>query len=226
MGQSLGQSLVHYCANCMKASEERHHTALASVGDDEEENEEESPYEDQVRKECAKVLLLYELGKLVGRGASSKVYEVIRKHRTPAASPDKIDRRCGGGCSNRRKSLSDCARPFTKLACKVIDKRRLIGLSSNTIDMDVVLGQLRKEISILKSCDHPNIVAFQDFIETKDAMYLVTEYASGMIVLLLPHYHTTATFKTYIPPSYTSFKLTHSSFMSFYRCFCAFHYCR
>ena len=175
--------MVNYCASCMKASEERNIMALASPGDD-EENEEESPYEDKVRRECAKVLLLYELGKLVGRGATSKVYEVVRRYRTPASSPDKADRRCGG-CTSRHKSLSDSAKPFTKLACKVIDKRRLIGLSSNTIDMDVVLSQLRKEISILKSCDHPNIVAFQDFIETSDAMYLVTEYASGTLQNLL-----------------------------------------
>ena len=207
----MGQSLVNHCYSCMKASEERHHVALASPGDDEEENEEESPYEDMVRKECAKVLLLYELGKLVGRGATSKVYEVVRKHRTPASSPVKTDRRCGG-CSSRR--LSDTIKPFTKLACKVIDKRRLIGLSLNTIDMDVVLGQLRKEISILKSCDHPNIVAFQDFIETKDAMYLVTEYASGSL-RLHAIFHT---FET-SPLSYISLKLDSPNVLCLDSCF-------
>ena len=79
--------------------------------------------------------------------------------------------------SSRHGSDAEAHRP-ARLACKVINKRRLVGLSA-AVDIDAVLSQLRKEIAILRTCDHRNIVHFQDFVETRDAMYLVTEYAQG-----------------------------------------------
>lgn len=54
-------------------------------------------------------------------------------------------------------------------ACKVIDKRKL---NMEVDNKDLLLDQLRKEIEILQHLTHPNIVEFQDVIETGDKVRL------------------------------------------------------
>ena len=44
---------------------------------------------------------------------------------------------------------------------------------------DANLATIDREISVLKSCDHPNILHLFDVIETGTHIYLVTEYASN-----------------------------------------------
>ena len=69
-----------------------------------------------------------------------------------------------------RKRHSD-----TSYACKIIDKRKL-NLDANK---DAILNQLRNEIKILASLDHPNILKFENIYETVDKIYIVTELVSG-----------------------------------------------
>lgn len=186
----MGQFLTAYCDDCMRVEEEEKKSRRSSSLTDETDREQDflvDPSEEQFRSECAKVLMFYDLGRCVGRGATSKVYEVVRKFRPASTSSSSSSNRttprrfpCNEHTiKHAQLSSSSCDSRRNSLACKVIDKRRLIGLTSNTVDNESVLGQLRKEIAILKSIDHPNIVAFQDFIETTSFMYLVTEYARG-----------------------------------------------
>jgi calcium/calmodulin-dependent protein kinase I len=98
-------------------------------------------------------LKLYEFGKLLGVGTTSKVYQIYHK---------------------RRKYIGH-RKPF---ACKVIDKRKLtLGMVEE--DVEPLLQQLRKEVDILRRINHPHIVAFQDFVETKRLLFIVTEYLPG-----------------------------------------------
>ncbi|KAJ3309683.1 Checkpoint kinase 2 [Blyttiomyces sp. JEL0837] len=59
-----------------------------------------------------------------------------------------------------------------KCAVKVIDKRRHL-LNSK------VITAFQREIDILKSLEHPNVVAFLDCIEENGTIYLVQELVSG-----------------------------------------------
>lgn len=61
------------------------------------------------------------------------------------------------------------------LACKVIDKRKL-SLDRN---YETILNQLRTEVDVLRRLDHMNIVSLRDVIETKQTVYIITEYVSG-----------------------------------------------
>ena len=61
-------------------------------------------------------------------------------------------------------------------ACKVIDKRKL---NMEVESKDLLLEQLRKEIEILQHLSHPNIVEFQDVIETADKIFVVMELVQG-----------------------------------------------
>jgi serine/threonine protein kinase len=98
-------------------------------------------------------LKLYEFGKLLGVGTTSKVYQIFHK---------------------RRKYVGH-RKPF---ACKIIDKRKLtMGMLEE--DVEPLLQQLRKEVDILRRIDHPHIVAFQDFVETKRLLFIITEYLPG-----------------------------------------------
>ena len=56
-----------------------------------------------------------------------------------------------------------------KVAVKVIDKTGLKDLEEN----------LQNEIDILKSIDHPNIVALKEIFDSKSKLYLVMELVSG-----------------------------------------------
>ncbi|KAG5187750.1 kinase-like domain-containing protein [Tribonema minus] len=72
-----------------------------------------------------------------------------------------------------------CLRRATgeRLACKVIDKRRL-NLEPGQQE-EQLLTQLRREIDTLRSLQHPNIVKFEDVVETADMIYVVMELVSG-----------------------------------------------
>ena len=39
--------------------------------------------------------------------------------------------------------------------------------------------EIRNEISVLKSLDHPNIMKIYEFYEDKENMYLITEFCGG-----------------------------------------------
>jgi serine/threonine protein kinase len=64
----------------------------------------------------------------------------------------------------------------TVFACKVIDKRKL---NIEIDNKDMLLEQLRKEIEILQHLQHPNIVRFEDVIETADKIFVVMELIQG-----------------------------------------------
>ena len=63
----------------------------------------------------------------------------------------------------------------TPLACKVVDKKKL----SYDVNYELIITQLRAEIKILKHIQHENIVMLYDVIETRNAIYIITEYVSG-----------------------------------------------
>lgn len=64
----------------------------------------------------------------------------------------------------------------TVYACKVIDKRKL---NMEVDNKDLLLEQLRKEIEILQHLHHPNIVEFEDVIETADKIFVIMELVQG-----------------------------------------------
>ena len=64
----------------------------------------------------------------------------------------------------------------TVYACKVIDKRKL---NMEVDNKDLLLEQLRKEIEILQHLHHPNIVEFEDVIETADKIFVIMELIQG-----------------------------------------------
>ena len=59
---------------------------------------------------------------------------------------------------------------FYQVAIKIIDKTQLNPGS---------LQKLFREVRIMKTVDHPNIVKLFQVIETEKTLYLVMEYASG-----------------------------------------------
>lgn len=59
---------------------------------------------------------------------------------------------------------------FCQVAIKIIDKTQLNPGS---------LQKLFREVRIMKTVDHPNIVKLFQVIETEKTLYLVMEYASG-----------------------------------------------
>jgi calcium/calmodulin-dependent protein kinase I len=56
-----------------------------------------------------------------------------------------------------------------KFAVKIINK--------TTIGQD--MGRLATEIAILKQVNHPNIIALKETIDTKNCLFIITEYVSG-----------------------------------------------
>ncbi len=74
------------------------------------------------------------------------------------------------------KSLFVSSTSTLPLACKIIDKK---GLALGIVDNDFVLFQLRKEIDILRRIQHPHIVRYYDYTETKNHILIITEYLSG-----------------------------------------------
>lgn len=104
-------------------------------------------------------LKLYDIGRLVGIGTTAKVFQLTRKKRKYITTPNGV------------------TKPLL-LVCKVIDKRKLI-LQMNYTEMDPLLKQLRREVDILRRLHHPNIVTYYDFMETKQQLFIITEYLSG-----------------------------------------------
>lgn len=97
---------------------------------------------------------LYSLGRLLGVGTTSKVYQIFHTKR-------------------KQTSLNK-----TEFACKIIDKRKLtLGMEHD--DIDALLKQLRKEVDILRRINHPHIVAYHDFMESKSLLFIITEYLPG-----------------------------------------------
>jgi len=81
------------------------------------------------------------------------------------------------------KQVYKCKRRARKetFACKVIDKRKL---NIELENKDLLLEQLRKEIEILQQLEHPNIVRFQDVMETADKIFVVMELVQGETISL------------------------------------------
>jgi serine/threonine protein kinase len=96
----------------------------------------------------------YIMGELIGVGTTAEVFRVAYKQAD--GSPDH-------------------QRP---LVCKVIDKRG-ITYSIEENDPSPALQQLWREVEILKRIRHPNIVAYYDYMETKDRLYIITERLEG-----------------------------------------------
>ena len=108
---------------------------------------------------------LYELGKLVGIGTTSKVYQIKRRKRKPQSSSPLNFLSING-----------------LLACKVINKKKLQSQmisSTNSQDIEPLLIQLRREVDILRRIAHPNIVSYYDFLETRNQIFIITEYLTG-----------------------------------------------
>lgn len=72
------------------------------------------------------------------------------------------------GCAYLCKRKADGA----DFACKVISKQKF---AKNAAGID----QLRREIDILKTVKHPNIIEFVDVFESRQQLYIVMELASG-----------------------------------------------
>ena len=68
------------------------------------------------------------------------------------------------------KTWNLSAIPIFQVAIKIIDKTQLNPGS---------LQKLFREVRIMKTLDHPNIVKLFQVIETEKTLYLVMEYASG-----------------------------------------------
>lgn len=128
--------LISYCCS-------REYFLISDYNEIENLEDKDFQFKEEVMREYySSKLNFYTLGKEIGYGSTSKVFIALRKH-----GPHAYDER-------------------SMLACKVINKKRLLGLSTYKLNIDSILLQLRKEISILKNIDHPNIVRFEDFIET------------------------------------------------------------
>lgn len=65
-----------------------------------------------------------------------------------------------------------CISTGENVAVKILLKKALKG-------NDVHLQMLYDELSILQQLDHPNIVKFKDWFESKDKFYIVTQLATG-----------------------------------------------
>jgi calcium/calmodulin-dependent protein kinase I len=112
---------------------------------------------------------LYDLGKLIGVGSTSRVYQITRRNRRPLT------------ISLSNTSLASLHAPSAVnglLACKVINKKKLTA-QLNHQDIEPLLKQLRREVDILRRISHPNIVSYFDFLESKSQIIIITEYLTG-----------------------------------------------
>ena len=101
----------------------------------------------------------YELGNKIGEGSTSTVFSLKKKPNQPVRSEATFAK--------------------TVLACKVIHKKKLIKLGSQTGCENDILNQLRKEIDVLKNISHPHIVSYVDYLETRTRIFIVTEKIIG-----------------------------------------------
>eukprot|EP01038_Epipyxis_sp_PR26KG_P007649 gene7649-10410_t len=116
-------------------------------------------------------LQLYILGSLVGVGTTSKVFKVLYRNRK------KIFLGAVVYPESNTCSKNDGSNPI-ELACKIINKKKL-RIDIDQMDIEALLKQLKKEVEILRQVSHPNIVTFVDFMETKDKLFIITEYLGG-----------------------------------------------
>lgn len=99
----------------------------------------------------------YDILELIGVGTTSQVYKVLTKHNKPLS---------------RNKTHQEY------LACKLIDKQQLTqGMMK--ADIEPFLNQLRREVYILRSVHHSNIVKCYDFMETHHKIFIITELLPG-----------------------------------------------
>jgi serine/threonine protein kinase len=100
--------------------------------------------------------VFYDIQELIGVGTTSRVYKVLSKHSKSARGKGTVE----------------------YLACKLIDKQQLTqGMMK--ADIDPFLNQLRKEVFILRSIHHTNIVKCFDFMETHNKIVIITELLPG-----------------------------------------------
>ena len=98
----------------------------------------------------------------------------------PALAKYKFRNLIGKGSSGEVRRAVDM-RNGEDRAIKIV---RTDKLEADSID----LVRLHNEISLLKVCDHPNIVKLYDVVETDTRMYLVMEMVSGKDLVHLWHY--------------------------------------
>ncbi|CAJ1932328.1 unnamed protein product [Cylindrotheca closterium] len=96
----------------------------------------------------------YEKVKVIGEGSTCKIFAVRRK-RSSSFQEDEDDN------DEDQQSL---------LALKEISKDQVDG---------TFLEELRNEVAILRTLDHPNIVKVYEMFESKRAIYLIMEYCYG-----------------------------------------------
>ncbi|ORX95383.1 kinase-like protein [Basidiobolus meristosporus CBS 931.73] len=112
-----------------------------------------------------------ETSKMVVNYDATTGYKVINKYM--------IIKEIGRGCHGKVKLCQD-VETGTYYAIKIVEKhsrRRLGQKQSHPSSLD----KIRKEIAILKRCNHPNVVRLYEVIDDPEAkkIYLVLEYADG-----------------------------------------------
>lgn len=62
------------------------------------------------------------------------------------------------------------------LAMKVVEKRMV---ERDEVEQELLLSQLQKEIQIMRSLDHPNIIQYHNMVETSSKIYCFMELMTG-----------------------------------------------
>jgi len=148
-----------------------------------------------IRQQNANVWEYYKEVRRIGEGSIGAVSLVKRKKGTEGGSAYTSRRAKGNGVSVGCTGFFGCF--FPKRSRRSIEKtsggrssRRRSTSSSHSkeyalkrIQLRLVerkyLDELRNEISILRSLDHPNIVKAYEVYETKANIYVLMEYCSG-----------------------------------------------
>lgn len=107
------------------------------------------------------VFEVYEIVQAIAEGSTCKIYAVKKKGENASTN--------NSGSSG--SSTSDVTGK----------KDRLYALKEITKDQvdDVFLREMRNEVAILRTLDHPNIVRVYDMFEDKRHIYMVMEYLTG-----------------------------------------------
>ena len=112
---------------------------------------------DHTRFQDRDVFDYYDKVKVIGEGSTCTIYEVRKKQH--ASNGSTTNKTAGATCTN-----------YQLLALKEISKDR--------VD-ELFLKEMRNEVAILRTLDHPNIVRVYDMFESKRAIYMVMEYCKG-----------------------------------------------
>lgn len=102
----------------------------------------------------------YEKVKVIGEGSTCKIYAVRRKQGDGVVEA-KNDTDDGNHNTEQQQQF---------LALKEISKDQVDG---------VFLEELRNEVAIMRTLDHPNIVRVYEMFESKRAIFLIMEYCYG-----------------------------------------------